>query len=201
MAMTRTATKARPEEQRHDRPSTIIAPTDHRWRHHRHLAETLTPPGAERDFLYRIIGPQEARIRYKDQELDIPAEGTPVIWRIDFSPKLRGKYGNGTPYRRIYDDALVARQLGGALYPAVIVTGIEIACRFVEIERDGAKPFPLAEAKVWGTGLVGDVAELERLMRQGIGEAKAWGCGMLEMDRDPEHGSPPGDAEIPDNSD
>ena len=184
--MTGTAMAIKDEPQTRERPAVIIASTDHRWRHHRHLAEILTLPGEPRDFLYRITGPEEARIRYKDQHLDIPSEGSSINWRIDFSPKLRGTYGNGVRYRRRYDEALVARQLGGALYPAIVVTGIEIACRSVPIEREGAKPFRLAEARVWGTGLVGDPAELERLMRQGIGEAKAWGCGMLEIESTPD---------------
>tara|TARA_B100000929_G_scaffold283303_1_gene264222 strand:+ start:299 stop:865 length:567 start_codon:yes stop_codon:yes gene_type:complete len=182
MAMSRSATAVKDQRVITDRPNTIFAPTEHRWKHHRHLAETLTQPGEARDFLYRITGPEEARVRYRDQDLSVPAQGTPINWRIDFSPKLRGQYGNGVKYRRKYDDALVARQLGGALYPAIIVTGIEIVRRFVPIEREGSKPFPLAEARVWGNGLVEDRDELERLMRQGIGEAKAWGCGMLEID-------------------
>jgi hypothetical protein len=156
----------------------IQCPTD-RWQAHRDIATRFAKSSDDRGHLWRFVGEGEAKVRLADEPLEILDEGAAVSFRIDCVPvkKVKGK-------RREFpltDDVLTEwflTRLGTALEIE------EISCRVMSftIARDGDAPFSRPCVRYVGKANVLDRKELEYRLRNGIGDAKAYGFGLLEIE-------------------
>ncbi len=124
----------------------------------------------------------EAQIRSLDDHLKALGRGQTVHFRVVLNPVRKSRTGGKStqfvvPSREHAD--WVSRRLasnGIALDGAPAVTGLPAR----HITRQGKK-FLIYSIRADGIGQVSDPEILSRAIRNGIGHAKAWGCGLITV--------------------
>lgn len=150
-----------------------------RWQAHREISE-VHRSDVGRGHLWRFVGEGEAKIRLVNEPITIPEEGTEVSFRIDCVPRVISK---GKRKRFPLEEWFINQWVLDRLGVSLEVDHITSRLMTMRITRDAEETFIRPSARVVGRGKILDCTELEKLLRNGIGDAKAYGYGMLEIDR------------------
>lgn len=117
----------------------------------------------------------------KDMALDSLRAGLVVHYRVMLNPIRKNRAGGNTQSvvpsaaRAEWASAKLSKA-GLVLIDDVIVTGMPAS----KIHRQG-RSFRHYSVRVDGIAKVNDIDDLSLAIRQGLGSAKAWGCGLLTI--------------------
>ncbi len=149
--------------------------TKDRWGLHKFLMETLCEPNSERDFQFVVCDDHSVIVRKNDEKIEIPAEGRNVRLIVEYAPRRR-KRGKNIPF--VFTQENLDKWLDNKMGGCIDIKECYHSTHRSLINKNTARyTMPFVRSRIIGE--LTNIEEFERILRNGIGDAKAYGFGMV----------------------